>query len=75
MDNSWIRVFPSHLCPSIKLPEKNWENSSLLLKITLSFDLQGKTHDVFHMNIQVKDFEVSMSQACLGKLLRKTHQH
>ena len=33
MNNSWIRVFPSHLFPSIKLPESNWENNSLLLKI------------------------------------------
>ena len=63
MDNSWIRVFPSHLCPSIKLPGNNWENNSLLLKVPLFFNLQGKTHNVFHMNIQVKDFEVSMSQA------------
>ena len=36
MDNSWIKVFQSHLCPSIKLPENNWENNSLLLKILLS---------------------------------------
>ena len=36
----------------------------------LLFNLQGKTH-VFHMNVQVKDFEVWMSQACLGKSLEK----
>ena len=30
MNNSWIRVFPSHLFPSIKLPESNSENISLL---------------------------------------------
>ena len=30
MNNSWIRVFPSHLFPSIKLPESNSENNSLL---------------------------------------------
>ena len=26
---------------------------------------------MFHMNVQVKDFEVWMSQACLGKSLEK----
>ena len=68
MDNSWIRVFPSDLCPSIKLPENNWENNSLLLKIPLFFQpSRKKTHNVFHINIQAKDFEVWMSQACLGK--------
>ena len=67
MDNSWIRVFPSHLCPSIKLPENNWENNGLLLKILLFFSLQRKKYKVFYMNIQVKDIEVWMSQACLGK--------
>ena len=64
MDNSWIRVFPPHLCPFIKLPENNWENNGLLLKILLFFSLQGKKRKVFYMNIQVKNLEVWMSQAC-----------
>ena len=34
-----------------------------------------KTHNVFYMNIQIKDFEGWMSQACLVKLFGKTHPH
>ena len=58
---------PSHLCPFIKLPENNCESNSLLLKVPLFFQASRKKTSVFHMNIQVKDFEVWMSHACLGK--------
>ena len=72
MNNSWTRVFSSHLFPSVKLSESNSENNSLLCVNSLTtFQPSGKTHNVFHMNVQVKDFEVWMSQACLGKSLEK----
>ena len=74
MNNSWIRVFPSHLFSSIKLPESHSENNSLLYVISFlyfSTFREKPMHNVFHMNVQVKDFEVWMSQACLGKSLEK----
>ena len=40
--------------------------------VSTTFQPSGKTHNVFHMNVQVKDFEVWMSQACLGKSLENT---
>ena len=58
-----LQDLSSHLCPSIKFPKNSRGSNSLLLKIPLFFNLQGKNHDVFHMNIP----EVSMSQACLGE--------
>ena len=72
MNNSWIRVFPSHLFRSIKLPESNSENNSLLCVNTLLYFSTFREKPImFHMNVQVKDFEVWMSQACLRKSLKK----
>ena len=47
-----------------------------MLKIPLFFSLQEKVHSVFHMNIQVKGFEVWMSQVCVEDDLEKyTHMY